>query len=205
MSDKVDFKKSMKALYGPTTRQGFHIIDVPAMRFLMIDGVGDPNSAPEYAEAVEALYNVAYAIKFASKKELGKDYTVPPLQGQWWADDMDTFLTRQKGEWKWNMMIMVPDWIGPKMIDAVIAKVARKKAPKALGQLRVEVLEEGRAVQILHVGSYDDEGPVLEKMHRVFIPQSGLTMVGKHHEIYLSDPRKVAAERLKTILRQPVR
>lgn len=205
MTDKIDFKKAMKTLYAPAARQGYHLVDVPSMRFLMIDGAGDPNSAAEYAEAVETLYGVAYAIKFASKTDLERDYVVPPLEGLWWADDMNTFLTRQKSAWKWTMMLMVPDWIGPKMIDAVIARVAKKKAPPALDKLRVEVLEEGRAVQVLHVGSYDGEGPVLEKMHKAFIPENGLTMTGRHHEIYLSDPRRVAAEKLKTILRQPVR
>lgn len=205
MTEKLDFKKSMKDLYVPSARKGFHVVDVPTMRFLMIDGAGDPNTAPEYAEAVETLYSVAYAIKFASKNNLGRDYVVPPLEGLWWADDMTTFLMRDKTAWKWNMMIMVPEWIGPKMIHAVIAKVAKKKAPRALGQLRVEVLEEGKAVQILHIGSYDDEGPVLERMHKEFIPSQGLVMTGKHHEIYISDPQKVAPEKLRTVLRQPVR
>lgn len=205
MADKTDFKKTMKALYGPSAKQGFHLVDVPPMRFLMIDGAGDPNIAAEYRDAIETLYPVAYAIKSASKAELGRDYVVPPLEGLWWADDMKTFLTRQKGKWKWTMMLMVPEWVGPKMIDAAIAKVGGKKAPKALGRLCVEVLEEGRAVQVLHVGSYDDEGPVLEKMHREFISAQGLTMVGRHHEIYLSNPRKVAAGKLRTVLRQPVR
>lgn len=195
----------MKALYAPTAKQGLHLVDVPAMRFLMIDGEGDPNTADDYRDALETLYPVAYAIKFASKTDLGRDYTAPPLEGLWWADDMGTFLTREKDKWKWTMMLMVPEWIGPKVIDAAIAKVARKKAPKSLGKLRVEVLEEGRAAQVLHTGSYDDEGPVLERMHEAFIPGEGLTMSGKHHEIYLSDPRKVAAEKLKTVLRQPVR
>ncbi len=205
MAEKTDFRKTMKALYAPAARQGIHLVDVPPMRFLMVDGQGDPNIAAEYREAVETLYPVAYALKFASKTDLGRDYVVPPLEGLWWADDMNTFITREKSKWKWTMMLMVPDWIGPKMIDAAIAKTARKKAPKALGQLRVEVLEEGRAAQVLHIGPYDDEGPVLRQMHEDFIPGNGLTMTGKHHEIYLSDPRRAAPEKLRTILRQPVR
>lgn len=206
MSVKIDFKKALKPLYGPTKRQGFHIIDVPSMRFLMIDGAGDPNVVPDYAEAVETLYAVAYAIKFASKTELERDYVVPPLEGLWWADDMNAFLTRDKSAWQWTMMLMVPEWIGPKMIHGVIAKVAgKRKPPPALDKLRVELLEEGRVVQVLHVGPYDDEGPVLEEMHKEFIPRNGLRMTGRHHEIYLSDPRRVAPDKLKTILRQPVR
>lgn len=205
MAEKTDFRKAMKPLYGPTVRQGFHIVDVPPMRFLMIDGRGNPNTAGDYRDALETLYPVAYAIKFASKTELGRDYVVPPLEGLWWADDMKTFVTREKGKWQWTMMVMVPEWVGPKVIDAAIAKVGRKKAPRALGKLRVEVLEEGKAVQVLHVGPYDDEGPVLEKMHREFIAGQGLAMVGRHHEIYLSDPRRAAAGKLRTVLRQPVR
>ncbi|WP_116654934.1 GyrI-like domain-containing protein [Pelagibacterium sediminicola] len=206
MGEKVDFRKAMKPLYGPTIRQGLHIVDVPPMRFLMIDGKGDPNTAADYRDALETLYPVAYAIKFASKTELGRDYVVPPLEGLWWADDMKTFITREKRKWQWTMMLMVPEWVGPKVIDAAIVRVGRKKnMPKALGKLRVELLEEGRAAQVLHIGPYDDEGPVLEKMHRAFIPAQGLTMVGKHHEIYLSDPRRVVAAKLRTVLRQPVR
>lgn len=205
MADKVDFRKKLKALYGPTQRKGIHLVDVPAMRFLMIDGEGDPNTTPQYSTAVETLYPLAYALKSASKVELGRDYVVPPLEGLWWADDMSTFLTREKGQWKWTMMLMVPDWIGPKMIDAAIEKVKRKGKAGALDKLRVELLEEGRAAQVLHVGPYDDEGPVLERLHEMFIPEAGLAMTGKHHEIYLSDPRKMKADKLKTILRQPVR
>lgn len=203
--DKIDFKKTLKALYAPTAKQGFHILDVPPMRYLMVDGAGDPNSAPAYTEAVETLYPVAYAIKFASKADLGRDYTVPPLEGLWWSRDMSDFVARRKDRWEWTMMLMVPEWVGPAMIDAAIAKVRKTKAPPAIDRLRVEVLEEGRCVQVLHIGPYDDEGPVLEKLHDEFVPQNGFKLTGKHHEIYLSDPRKVAPEKLKTILRQPVK
>ena len=203
--DRIDFRKHLKALYGPTRKQGFHLVDVPMMRFLMVDGHGDPNVTPAYREAVETLYGVAYALKFASKKQLEKDYVVPPLEGLWWSRDMKSFLTREKGKWDWTMMIMVPEWIGPAMIETTIDTVKRKKAPPALDRLRVEPLEEGRAVQVLHIGPYDAEGPVLEKMHNEFLPENGLALTGKHHEIYLSDPRRAAPEKLRTILRQPVK
>ena len=203
--EKIDFRKHLKPLYGPTRRQGFHLVDVPAMRFLMVDGHGDPNTASAYGEAVETLYGTAYALKFASKRQLERDYTVPPLEGLWWSRDMKSFLTREKDKWDWTMMIMIPDWIGPAMIETTIDAVRRKKAPAALDRLRVEVLDEGRAVQALHIGPYDDEGPVLEKLHNEFLPQNGLVPTGKHHEIYLSDPRKAAPEKLRTILRQPVK
>lgn len=203
--DKIDFKKTLKSLYGPKKTQGFHMVDVPAMRYLMVDGHGDPNTAQTYKDALETLYAVAYALKFASKKRLEKDYVIPPLEGLWWSADMDAFLRRDKSSWDWTMMIMVPDWIGPGLIDATIAALHEKKPTAALGLLRVEQFEEGRSVQILHVGPYDAEGPVLERLHKVFIPEHGLTMTGKHHEIYLSDPRKTASEKLRTILRQPVK
>jgi len=171
----------------------------------MIDGHGDPNAEQAYQEAVEALYAVAYKLKFASKKTLGKDYVVPPLEGLWWSEDMETFTTRRdKRAWNWTMMIMQPDWITPGMFETACQQVDAKKDLPALPLLRLETYHEGLAVQILHVGSYDDEGPTLARMHEAFIPQHGYEMVGKHHEIYLSDPRRTAPEKLKTVLRQPV-
>ena len=200
---KVDFKKTLKHLYNPPKK--FVTVDVPEMQFIMVDGHGDPNTAQEYKDAVEVLYAVAYKMKFISKKTLEKDYTVPPLEGLWWAEDMATFVTREKSAWVWTMMIMIPDWITAAIFDEAVAQVRRKKNPAALDKVRLEKYLEGLAVQIMHVGSYDDEGPVLAKMHSEFIPENGFMENGKHHEIYLSDPRRVASEKLKTVLRQPVR
>jgi len=202
--EKVDFKKTLKYLYGPSGRE-FSIVDVPQMQFLMVDGAGDPNTAKEYGEAVEALYAVAYKIKFESKKELGRDYTVPPLEGLWWAEDMDAFTVGlDKNVWEWTMMIMQPDWIGEEMVTRAVSEVERKKDLPALPVIRMEAYHEGLSVQILHVGSYEDEAPILKRMHEEFIPRSGYRPNGKHHEVYLSDPRKVPPEKLKTVLRQPV-
>jgi len=202
---KIDFKKELKHLYKPSGKQ-FEVVEVPPMNFLMIDGHGDPNTAQEYQEAVEALYGVSYKIKFMSKKELAKDYVVPPLEGLWWAKNMDTFTTaRDKSQWSWTMMIMQPEWITQEMVDAAIQEVEKKKGLVALSKLRLETYDEGLSVQIMHTGSYDDEGPILAELHNEFIPNNGYEEVGKHHEIYLSDPRKVAPEKLKTVLRQPVR
>jgi hypothetical protein len=202
---KVDFKKELKHLYRPSTRE-FEVVDVPAMQFLMVDGHGDPNTAQEYQDALEALYAVTYKLKFASKKEQGRDYVVPPLEGLWWAEDMDTFtISRDKSAWDWTMMIMQPAWITGEMFEEVVRKVGAAKHLPALSRLRLEGYHEGLAVQILHIGSYDDEGPTLEKLHHEFIPQNGYEMAGKHHEIYLSDVRRVAPEKLRTVLRQPVR
>lgn len=201
--EKTDFKKTMKALYQPPADR-FSIVEVPRLAFAMVDGKGDPNVAPAYATAVQWLYAVSYALKFMSKKELARDYAVPPLEGLWWADDTDSFLTRDKAAWSWTMMILQPDWITPAMFQAAAEKAGQKLGP-APESLRLEEYEEGLSVQVLHIGSYDDEGPVLRRLHEEFLPQNGLTATGQHHEIYLSDPRKVAPEKLKTVLRQPVR
>ena len=200
---KVDFKKTLKHLYNPPKK--FETVDVPEMQFVMVDGHGDPNTAQEYKNAVESLYAVAYKIKFLSKKGLEKDYTVPPLEGLWWAEDMETYLTREKSAWDWTMMIMTPDWITAEFFDNAVAQVRKAKNPAALDKARLEHYHEGLSVQIMHIGSYDDEGPVLAKMHSEFIPNNGFVENGKHHEIYLSDPRRVAPEKMKTVLRQPVR
>ncbi len=200
---KTDFKKSLDAYQA---RQGeFRVVDVPAMRYLMVDGCGDPNTSASYADALAALYPVAYKVKFASRRELGRDYVVPPLEALWWAEDMSLFTTaRDKSRWHWTAMIMTPDWVSEQMVADAIAVVGRTSPPARLGHVRLELLEEGRCVQTLHVGPYDDETAVLAEMHDRFIPGSGLRMTGKHHEIYLSDARRVAPEKLHTILRQPV-
>ena len=202
---KIDFKKELRHLYRPS-RSEFSLLEVPAMRFLMIDGRGDPNTAPAYKTTVEALFSVAYTLKFMSKNELGKDYVVPPLEGQWWATDMQTFtLRRDKSQWLWTMMIMVPDWIPAEMVVQAQVAAGEKKELSALPEMRCECYDEGLSVQIMHIGPYDEEGPTLKQMHTAFLPAHNLTFNGKHHEIYLSDPRRVEPKKLKTILRQPVR
>ena len=199
---KTDFKKELKHLYKPSTK-AFAVVDVPPMQFLMIDGHGDPNTAQEYKDAIEALYPVAYKLKFMSKKELEKDYVVLPLEGLWWAEDMETFTRGEKSTWAWSMMIMQPEWITQEMFEAAVKQVEKKGLP-SLPKMRLETYHEGLSVQIMHIGSYDDEGPTLHRLHYEFIPQNSLDRSGKHHEIYLSDFRKVAPEKLKTVLRQPV-
>jgi hypothetical protein len=201
---KVDFKKELKYLYRPSTKR-FEVVEVPLMNFLMIDGHGDPNTAPAYKEAVEALYAVAYRLKFMSKKTMGQDYVVPPLEGLWWAEDMRVFTSGNKAAWDWTMMIMQPEWIGPKMFEDARKQVEKAKNPPALPKMSFETYHEGLSVQIMHIGAYDDEAPTLVRLHDEFIPQNGYIAAGKHHEIYLSDPRKVALEKLRTVLRQPVK
>ena len=201
---KIDFRQQSRHLYAPSAKE-FAIVDVPAMRYLMIDGRGDPNTSEAYREAIEALYPVSYTLKFASKQELGRDYVVPPLEALWWAQDMSAFASRAKDQWYWTAMIMVPEWIQPAQISAAVDAVRARKNPPALALLRHEILHEGRSVQVLHIGSYDEEGPTLSRLHHEYLPKNALTFNGKHHEIYLSDPRKTPASKLKTILRQPVR
>ena len=201
---KIDIKRERKALYAaPPDR--FAFVDVPPLDFLMIDGAGDPNVSPDYAAAVEALYSAAYTLKFMVKREDAIDYVVPPLEGLWWADDPASFLTRDKAAWHWRMMICVPVGVTPATAGRAIAQAATRKPDLPIDRLRFETWMEGRSVQILHIGPYDQEGPVLEQLHRVFLPDEGLTFAGHHHEIYLSDPRRTASEKLRTILRQPVR
>lgn len=200
---KVDFKKELNSYQAKHNE--FQIIDVPKLQYLMVDGHGDPNTSQEFKNAISTLYPVAYKLKFASKLELGKDYTVMPLEGLWWADDMSTFTTaRDKSQWDFTLMIMQPDWITQDMFQKAVTKVAKKNPPAWLDKVRLETLEEGKSVQVLHIGSFDDEADVLEKMHHEFIPAKNLRLTGKHHEIYLSDFRRVAPEKLRTILRQPV-
>lgn len=200
--NKLDLKKELKDLYNPSSRD-FTIVEVPKMNFLMIDGKGNPNTSQDYANALQALYSVAYTIKFASKK-LGKDYSVMPLEGLWTADELDAFTTRAKDTWKWTMMIMQPDWITQEMVDAAIETVRVKKNPPSLRLLRFEAYDEGESVQIMHIGSYDDEAPTLHRLHSKYMPEHGFTFGKPHHEIYLGDPRKSAPTKLRTILRQPV-
>jgi len=200
---KTDFRKTLKHLYSPS--RTFTLVQVPELQFLMVDGHGDPNTAQEYTDALEALYAVAYKVKFASKRALDQDYVVPPLEGLWWAEDMTTFVSRDKNAWDWTMMIMQPEWIDGQMVEEAVQQVAKSKDLPALSKLRLTNYQEGLSVQILHIGSYDDEAPTLARLHNEFLPENGLTEAGKHHEIYLSDPRRTAPEKLKTVLRQPVK
>lgn len=200
---RIDLKKQIPAYRAPRGR--FEVVTVPPLQYLMVDGHGDPNTAPEYAAAVGALYPVAYALKFAAKRELERDYTVMPLEALWWADDMAAFTTaRDKSQWNWTLLNLVPDWITPAQVEVARERARTKADAAALAALRVETLDEGLCVQTLHIGPYDAEGPVLAELHDVYLPAQGLRPTGRHHEIYLSDPRRAAPERLRTILRQPV-
>jgi len=201
--EKIDLKKDLKTLYTAPVSD-FAILDVPPLSYFMIDGHGDPNIEPGYRAAVEALYAASYTLKFMSKALLAKDYVVPPLEGLWWAADWNDFIARRKDRWSWTLMILVPGFIAETVAAAAIAEALATKGRPALARVRFATLEEGRAVQTLHIGAYDSEGPLLERMHRHFIPSRGFAERGLHHEIYLGDPRRAAPEKLRTILRQPV-
>ncbi|MDQ3485144.1 MAG: GyrI-like domain-containing protein [Actinomycetota bacterium] len=198
----TDLKAERKDLYAP--RLGVFVdIVVPPMTFLAIDGTGDPNVSEDYRHAIEALFSASYAAKFLSKRELHSDYVVLPLEGQWWADDVTAFHTRDTASWSWRMLIRQPAWVGADVLSEAVRK-AEEKGAVAARQLRPYMLDEGRCVQTLHVGSYDDEAPVLARLHDEYLPQHSLKPRGLHHEIYLSDARRTAPVKLRTILRQPV-
>jgi hypothetical protein len=170
----------------------------------MVYGRGDPNKVLAYQDAAEALFSVSYTLKFNSKKVLNKDYVVPPLEGLWWSDNHDDFLAQRKDAWSWTMMVMVPGWLGWPEVDEAISSVRSNKPEIKVDALRFESLTEGLSVQIIHIGSYVDEAPVLRRLHEVWIPENGLRERLKHHEIYLGDPRKTEPSKLRTVLRQPV-
>ena len=202
--DKIDYKKQHKELYAG--RVGVpSIVQVPALNFLKVDGVGDPNSSQEYVEAIQALYPVAYTLKFMCKKTLGLDYGVMPLEGLWWTPDMRDFSMDDKSKWHWTMMIMQPSMVTDDLFAEAIAAVRGKRNPVALDKVRLESYTEGRAAQVLYMGPYADEGPTIAALHEFIRANGGaLEATAKHHhEIYLNDPSRVAPEKIKTIIRQP--
>ena len=199
---KRDIKKEMKHLYAPTKKK-FTVVDVPSMNYLMIDADGDPNDNPAFQEGLEALYGMAYTIKFALKPR-GLDFVVPPAEGLWWMDDMSEFSLENKDRWQWTMMIMQPVEVTQEIVAAAHDELVRKKNPPAIAKMRYERYHEGLSVQIMYHGPYADEGPTIARMHE-FIHQNGYGFNGKHHEIYLSDPRRTAPEKLRTVIRQPVK
>jgi hypothetical protein len=201
--DKIDFKKEYKVFYNPPNKP--EIVTIPQFQFLMIDGRGAPG-CEAFQKAIEALFGVSYKVKFACKKgNPGTDYVVMPLEGLWWADDMNDFTAGNRDMWRWTLMMMQPDFVTAGMIQTTIQSAKANEANPALDQLRFEKFEEGLAAQIMHTGSFADEHPNIMKLHEL-IATNGGTFDGKtnkHHEIYLSDFRKTAPEKLKTVLRQP--
>ena len=202
-SVKLDYKRELKELYGP--RAGAPaIVDVPPLAFLMVDGMGDPNTSREYKEAVEALFAVSYRMKFAVKRGAeGIDYGVMPLEGLWWVDDMSTFSVDDKSGWSWTAMIMQPDVVTEELVQRSIVEASKKKPLPAASRLRFDRFGEGLSAQVLYTGAYSAEGATIERLHG-FIAEAGYRPSGKHHEIYLSDPSRAEPAKLRTIIRQPV-
>ena len=200
---KIDYKKEFKHLYKPSSKK-VDIVQVPKWNYLMIDGEGNPNTSKSFQDAIEVLYPLSFALKFMIKKgEVGIDYGVLPLEGLWWTDDMSSFSVDDKDAWKWTLMIMQPDFITEELVQKAIAQVRAKKNPALLPLVRFESFEEGKSAQIMHIGPFSEEGPTIEKVHS-FIEKNGSQRRGKHHEVYLSDIRRAAPEKWKTIIRQPM-
>lgn len=201
---KLDLKKENKDLYNPSAKE-VRSVEVPPLKYLMIDGFGNPNDSDEFGTAVEALYALAYKIKFSIKQaNPSLDYTVMPLEGLWWADDMSKFSVDNKDAWKWTLMIMQPEFVSEDIYKQGIDQVLAKKKLARVVDVRLECYCEGLSAQIMHLGPFSEEGPTVAKLHDYIIDQ-GYKFSGKHHEIYLSDPRKATAEKMKTIIRQPMK
>jgi hypothetical protein len=202
---KIDIKKQIRylPLYQPSGSQ-VSLVDVPTMNFLMVDGAGDPNTSKEYADAVSALFAVAYTIKFMVKKsDIETDYGVMPLEGLWWAEDMTKFSVEDKSNWLWTMMIMQPDFVSAAMARNAMDDVTKKKKAAAISKVRFEAFTEGKCAQIMHFGPFSEEGPKIQRVHEFIETQGKLS--GKHHEIYLSDIGKTHPSRWRTIIRQPMK
>jgi hypothetical protein len=199
---KIDFKKELREFYRPS-RKKVTIVDVPDMGFLMLNGKGDPNKAQEYKNAIETLYSTTYTLKFIIKKEQRIDYTVMPLEGLWWTEDMDKFSIDHKEIWKWTSMIMQPEFVTEILMKRAIEEVRKKKNPSALSKMRYERFNEGLSAQIMHIGPFSEEGPTIQRLHD-FIKKNGYEIRSKHHEIYLSDPRRSKPENMKIVIRQPI-
>lgn len=202
--DKFDYKKIHKEFYTATSKP--KLLVVPEFKYITISGEGNPNTSEMFSNAVQTLYPIAYTLKFMIKK--GKtaltpcDYNIMPLEGQWWADDMENFITRNKDSWKWKIQLFMPDFITEDLLDEAKNAVKKKNDLEMLPLVTFEKIADGPSAQIMHIGSFDSEYPTIKTLHD-FIENNGKKLSGLHREIYLSDFRKTAPERLKTIIRQP--
>ena len=210
--DKLDYKKEYKDLYQPKTKPS--IIDVPEMIFIAVNGKGDPNTCAEYKQAMEILYGLSFTIKMSKMNGTQPDgyfeYVVPPLEGLWYLDDMtfDGLNISDKSKFKWTSMIRQPEFVTEEVFAKAKAALKKKKPDLDLTKARLVKITEGLCVQIMHNGAYDDEPESIRKM-KAFIAENGyaedFTADRMHHEIYLSDPRRCAPEKLKTVIRHPIR
>ena len=199
--ETLDLRRELAGCYAPSRTPA--LVDVPDLGCLLVDGRGDPNTSPAYRVAVESLFTLSYTLRFSVKKEGLLDYKVMPLEGLWWTPDMADFSVDDKDAWSWTMLIVQPDVVDQARLDQARSTAAARKALPGLDEVRLERWTEGLCAQVLHVGPYAEEGPTIAALHE-FIAARGLDLSGKHHEIYLGDPRRSAPEKLRTLLRQPV-
>lgn len=205
--NKIDLKKKFKYLYAPSAKK-VEVVDVPNLKFVMIDGRIEPGKTPEtsqeFQDAMGALYGASYTLKFMSKLRESDpiDYTVMALEGLWWTDSGDLDFNKPD-EWKWTLMMMQPDHITEEMVQEALQQLRKKRDNPAISRLCFENFHEGLCMQIMHIGPYSEEPRTIEKM-MAFARENGYALRGKHHEIYLGDPRRAKPERLKTILRHPI-
>jgi hypothetical protein len=206
--EKLDLRKQFKHLYQPSATK-VEVVDVPRFQFAMVDGQIEPGRGPEdspaFQEALEALYGISYTLKFASKlrKQDPLDYSVMALEGLWWVEGGEFDITRPEG-WRWTLMIMQPGHITVDMYEDALRQLRQKKGERpGFSRLRLESFQEGLCMQTMHVGPYAEEPATIARMH-AFAQENGYRLRGKHHEIYLGDPRRASPERMKTVLRQPI-
>lgn len=200
-SEKLDLYKVHKDEYVQAKTPT--IVKTTPGKYLTITGKGEPGGKV-FTSKFQALYGVAYTIKMAKKSE-GQDYKVCGVEGLWWGSSGETgVLPKKKSEWNWKLIIRTPDFISKRDLARAIAAQLEKAKDPAVGEVQLERIREGQCVQMLHVGPYSTEAETIEKM-REFVEEQGLTIHGLHHEIYLSDPRRVPEEKLRTIIRMPVK
>jgi hypothetical protein len=199
---KLDLKEDFKRFYSPSAKEA-ELVEVPAMDFIMVDGKGDPNKSSAYRESIDVLYNLSYTLKFAIKKEEGIDYPVMALEGLWSAPEGRSFTTGGRDSWLWTSMIFQPSCVTDDWFRRAVNIVRAKRELPSLESARLERFAEGLSAQIMHIGPYSAEAPTIGRLHS-FIQEKSYVPRGRHHEIYLGDPRRAAPDRLKTILRQPV-
>ncbi|MDP4089824.1 MAG: GyrI-like domain-containing protein [Bacillota bacterium] len=209
--EKMDYKKEYKDLYVPSNKKPV-LIDVPEMKFVMVDGCGDPNNNPEFEKSVEALYSVSYAIKMLPKKGIVPEgyieYVVPPLEGLWWIEGSDKFSFTERENWRYTLMIRQPEFVTAELFQQCLMETKRKKNNEKLEEVGFESFTEGLCVQMMHIGPYATEPETKEVMENFLTENARRDETGavrKHHEIYLSDPRKGDPEKRKTVLRIPVK
>ncbi len=199
---KLDLTKEYKTYY--TAKTTPEIVEIEEGKFLAIEGKGAPGG-DEFQAKVSALYSLAYGVKMLMKKQ-GKDFTVAKLEGLWWVDSDKPYTEVPREEWRWKLLIRQPEFITSEIVEKARQEVMNKKKIKIVNEVKFEKMKEGKCVQILHIGPYSTEPESIAKMRKL-MEENNLVENGHHHEIYLvmAYPRKVPDEKLKTILRQPVR